>query len=295
MGRATQAGVGNLDLAGIGGGERSDRRAQRFGVGAPAVPRPFPAGKPARRCSRSCREVFHCTVRSCCATRAPVPAKDTHHEDTRRTVSQVLESGPPTLAARSGWKLTVTWCSVITTVSCIVLQQDSYGAYDDSPKPWPGAPGQIPAMVATLASYEGMFGPYHVQTLSLRQLAGGYALRCQAPHGREAAARTARGRISADIRGVIILPGLRALEALSGCYARKMTGTRRYRAQRELLDCRPHLLGQEHMDSLAAMQHISIALTAVTRSSAGPRLLLKHFGVLLAWSSPLSAPPLAAT
>jgi len=34
------------------------------------------------------------------------------------------------------------------------------------PAPVP-APGQIPAMMATLASYEGMFGPYHPQTLGL--------------------------------------------------------------------------------------------------------------------------------
>ena len=28
-------------------------------------------------------------------------------------------------------------------------------------------PTQIPSMMATLACYEGMFGPYHVQTLAL--------------------------------------------------------------------------------------------------------------------------------
>jgi hypothetical protein len=31
----------------------------------------------------------------------------------------------------------------------------------------PAANNQIPALLATLASYEGMFGPYHPQTLGL--------------------------------------------------------------------------------------------------------------------------------
>jgi hypothetical protein len=33
-------------------------------------------------------------------------------------------------------------------------------------------PAQIPAMMATLACYEGMFGPYHPQTLALTTTLG---------------------------------------------------------------------------------------------------------------------------
>jgi hypothetical protein len=43
--------------------------------------------------------------------------------------------------------------------------------------------GQIPAMMATLASYEGMFGPYHPQTLAVTT-ALGIAL-CQAGRRQE--------------------------------------------------------------------------------------------------------------
>jgi hypothetical protein len=110
---------------------------------------------------------------------------------------------------------------------------------------------EIPSMLATLASYEGLFGPCHVQTLALttvlavalydaghradaRRLLERTAVHLTRHHGRHHPAR------------------IRALEALSDLLCREGDWQAALPLQRELLDCRTHLLGEDHPASQAA-------------------------------------------
>jgi eukaryotic-like serine/threonine-protein kinase len=122
-------------------------------------------------------------------------------------------------------------------------------------------------MMATLASYEGMFGPYHPQTLAL---ATSLALALYASDRPEEGRRLLE-RAIVDLtkhHGKHHPVRIRALEAWSALLREQGNWMAALPVQRELLECRTHLLGQDHPESVAARQHLS-ACHAVILGSIG--------------------------
>jgi len=124
----------------------------------------------------------------------------------------------------------------------------------------------IPGMMATLVSYEGMFGPYHPQTLSLTA-ALAVAL-CSA--GSRADGKRLMARAVEDLtkhHGRHHPIRIRALEAWSVLLCQEQNWGAALPIQRELLDCRTHLLGHDHPESLAVQNDLSATLSALTSAS----------------------------
>jgi hypothetical protein len=121
-------------------------------------------------------------------------------------------------------------------------------------------------MLATLASYEGMFGPYHPQTLAITT-ALAVAL-CAS--GNRADGRRLLERAVADLtrhHGRHHPVRVRALAAWSALLCQEGDWKAALPVQRELLECRTHLLGQDHPDSLAVRNDLSATLTALNSGS----------------------------
>ncbi len=118
-------------------------------------------------------------------------------------------------------------------------------------------------MLATLASYEGMFGPYHPQTLAVKT-ALAVAL-CAAGHRVDG--RRLLERVAADLskhHGRHHPLRIRALHQLSALLCRERDWQAALPIQQELLECRTCALGREHPDSLAARNALSLTLGAIT-------------------------------
>jgi Tetratricopeptide repeat len=118
---------------------------------------------------------------------------------------------------------------------------------------------EIPGMLATLASYEGMFGPYHPQTLALT-VALGAALGDRWLLERAVADLTKTHGRQHPIR-------VRALEAWSALLCQEGDWKAALPVQRELLDCRTQLLGQDHPEALAVRNDLSETLSLLTDAS----------------------------
>jgi eukaryotic-like serine/threonine-protein kinase len=121
----------------------------------------------------------------------------------------------------------------------------------------------IPSMMATLASYEGLLGPYHPQTLAITT-ALAVAL-CAA--GSRADGRRLLERTVADLtkhHGKHHPVRVRALEAWSNLLCQEGDWKAALPVQRELLECRTQLLGQDHPEALAVRNDLSATLSALT-------------------------------
>ncbi len=112
-------------------------------------------------------------------------------------------------------------------------------------------PHDIPSMLATLASYESLFGPYHVQTLTITT-ALAVALY---DAGQRADARRLLERAAVDLTkhlGRHHPARISAFEALSNLLCQEGDWQATLLLQRELLDCQTHLPGADHPASQAA-------------------------------------------
>ena len=117
-------------------------------------------------------------------------------------------------------------------------------------------------MLATLASYEGLFGPYHVQTLSMTTV---LAVTLH-DAGHRTDARRLLERAAGDLtkhHGRHHPARIRALEALSDLLCQEGDWQAALPLQRELLDCRTHLLGEDH-PALQAVRNVILSMWAGT-------------------------------
>jgi hypothetical protein len=122
---------------------------------------------------------------------------------------------------------------------------------------------EILSMTSTLACYEGFFGPYHPQTLALTTVLA-VAL-CAS--GRHVDGRRLLERAVADLtkhHGRHHPVRIRAVEELSALLRQEGDWKAALPVQRELLECRTHLLGQDHPESLAVRNDLSTTLSALT-------------------------------
>jgi hypothetical protein len=125
---------------------------------------------------------------------------------------------------------------------------------------------EIPSMLATLASYQGLFGPYHPQTLAMTIVLA-VAL-CDSGH--RADGRRLLERAIHDLtkhHGRHHPVRIRALEAWSTLLCQDRDWGAALPIQRELLDCRTQLLGHDHPDALAIRNDLSATLSALTSGS----------------------------
>jgi hypothetical protein len=121
---------------------------------------------------------------------------------------------------------------------------------------------EIPSMLATLASYEGMFGPYHPQTLAITTALAVAIL----ASGSRVEGRRLLERAVGDLtkhHGKHHPVRIRALQAWSNLLCQEEDWKAALPVQRELLDCRTHLLGEDHPESLAVRKDLSATLSAL--------------------------------
>jgi hypothetical protein len=118
---------------------------------------------------------------------------------------------------------------------------------------------ELPGMLATLCSYENLFGPYHPQTLCLMaEVANAYWQVGELGHARpllEKAVRDLGRHLGAghDLR-------LRALASLRDLFVAQRDYERAGAAQRELLECQVQRLGSDHSETLAARARLATIL-----------------------------------
>jgi hypothetical protein len=126
---------------------------------------------------------------------------------------------------------------------------------------------RIPGMMATLASYEGLFGPYHPQTLGLTiELA--VAL-CSAGRWDEGRRLLQWALLNLTQHYGMQHPvRMRALEAWAALLRRQGDWKAALPIQRELLESRVQLLGEDHPDSKAARQDLSAVLDGLADALA---------------------------
>jgi Tetratricopeptide repeat len=119
--------------------------------------------------------------------------------------------------------------------------------------------GQIPGMIATLCSYESLFGPYHPQTLGLTaQVANAYWQAGEPAHARTLLERVVRdvGRCLGrehDLR-------LRAITTLRDLFVAQLDYERAEAMQRELIECHVQRLGGDHPETPAARTNLEMIL-----------------------------------
>jgi hypothetical protein len=113
----------------------------------------------------------------------------------------------------------------------------------------------LPSMLATLCSYENLFGPYHPQTLGLTvQVANAFWQTGEPDHARPLLERVVRdvGRYLAwdhDLR-------LRAMATLKDLLVSQQDYERARVVQRELLECQTQRLGSDHPETLATRANL---------------------------------------
>jgi hypothetical protein len=120
-------------------------------------------------------------------------------------------------------------------------------------------PIELPAMLATLCSYEGWFGPYHLQTLSLMIRVGiaywqaGEVQRARRTLERAVADLSRHFDHNHDLR-------LRAIVTLKDVLLAQGDYDRAAAVERELLECQIARLGSDHPDTLATRADLSMIL-----------------------------------
>jgi Tetratricopeptide repeat len=120
---------------------------------------------------------------------------------------------------------------------------------------------EIPGMIATLCSYENLFGPYHPQTLGLTaQVANAYWQAGEAAHARALLERVVRdvGRCLGrdhDLR-------LRAVSTLRDLFVAQHDFQSAEAMQTELLECHTQRLGGDHAETLAARTNLEMIMLA---------------------------------
>jgi eukaryotic-like serine/threonine-protein kinase len=117
-------------------------------------------------------------------------------------------------------------------------------------------------MMATLASYEGWFGPYHPQTLAMTAVLAVALCDC----GQRADGKRLLERAVADFtkhHGRHHPLRMRALESWSTLLRQESDWKRALPVQLEVLDCRTHLLGEDHPASQAA-RNVILSIAADT-------------------------------
>ncbi len=123
------------------------------------------------------------------------------------------------------------------------------------------AGAEIPGMIATLCSYESLFGPYHPQTLGLTtQVANAY---WQA--GEPAQARKLLERVVRDVGRCLGREHelrLRAVGTLRDVYLAQRDYERAGAMQGELIECHIQHLGSNHPETLAARTNLEMILLA---------------------------------
>ncbi|MGA3239129.1 MAG: hypothetical protein ABSG03_22860 [Bryobacteraceae bacterium] len=128
---------------------------------------------------------------------------------------------------------------------------------------------ELPSMMATLCSYENLFGPYHPQTLRLMaEVANAYWQVGELEHARPLLERAARdlGRHLSTEHDL----HLRALAALRDLFIAQRDYARAGAAQRDLLECQIRRLGRDHSETLAARARLArILLENVTCNQPG--------------------------
>jgi hypothetical protein len=110
---------------------------------------------------------------------------------------------------------------------------------------------ELPSMLATLCSYEHLFGPYHPQTLRLMaEVADAYWQVGELGQARPLLERAVRdlGRYLGTEHEL----HLRALATLRDLFVAQREYERAGAVQRELLECQIRRLGRDHSETLAA-------------------------------------------
>jgi hypothetical protein len=126
---------------------------------------------------------------------------------------------------------------------------------------------RIPGMMATLASYEGLFGPYHPQTLGLTtELAVALCTCGQWDDGGPLLQQALMNLTQHYGRQHPVR--LRALEAWAALLRRQGDWKAALPIQRELLESRVERLGKDHPDSLAAQQDLAAVLDGLADALA---------------------------
>ena len=118
---------------------------------------------------------------------------------------------------------------------------------------------ELPSMLATLCSYENLFGPYHPQTLRLMaEVANAYWQAGELGHARPLLERAVRdlGRHLGTEHDL----HLRALAALRDLFVAQRDYEKAGAAQRHLLECQIRRLGSDHSETLAARACLAIIL-----------------------------------
>jgi hypothetical protein len=118
---------------------------------------------------------------------------------------------------------------------------------------------QIPSMLATLYSYESLFGPYHPQTLGLTaQVADAFWQTGDFSHARPLLERTVRdvGRCLGRDHNI----RLRAIATLRDLFVRQGDYEEAVTIQRELLECHVRRLGSDHPETLAIRTDLEMLL-----------------------------------
>ena len=125
-------------------------------------------------------------------------------------------------------------------------------------------------MLATLAAYEGCFGPYHFQTLAMTTILAEALCACgHRGAGRRLLERAVEGLTK--YHGRYHPARLRALQAWSALLCQEQDWKAAVPVQRELLDCRKHVLGPDHPEALAARDNLSTTLSSLLSNSPPAR------------------------
>ena len=126
---------------------------------------------------------------------------------------------------------------------------------------------RLPAMLATLCSYESWLGPYHPQSLRLMIQVG--AAYWQAGHPEHARAMLERAianlgqhlGMNHDLR-------LSAMVALRDVFVARRDYERAAAVEKELLECRTARLGSDHPETIATRANLArIILETIDRNS----------------------------
>ena len=118
---------------------------------------------------------------------------------------------------------------------------------------------EIPGMLATLCSYENLFGPCHPQTLCLMTHLGTAYWQAGEP-------RRARPLLERAVRDVGRHLGeghdlrLRALVTLRDLLAAQRDYAKAASVQKELLECQTQRLGGDHPETLAMREKLALML-----------------------------------
>jgi hypothetical protein len=125
---------------------------------------------------------------------------------------------------------------------------------------------EIPSLMATLATYEGLFGPYHPQTLGITTaLAVALCASGSRVDGRRLLER-AIGDLT-KYHGKHHPVRMQALEAWSTLLCEQGDWKSALPVLKELLDCRSYLMGHDHPKTLAVRNDFSATLSLLTSAS----------------------------